>query len=94
MGRVTDTDGQVIQPIFATGLGLQSVLRRVSDDDVPKRLTTLVDDLDETIVQIRSTIFPCSTRTPMARRCHCCRSAGARCFRTDREVDSSSNVRP
>jgi len=52
-----DLHDQVIQRIFATGLGLQSVLRRISDEDARKRLTSLVDDLDETIVQIRSTIF-------------------------------------
>lgn len=52
-----DLHDQVIQRIFATGLGLQSVLRRISDEDTRKRLIRLVDDLDETIVQIRSTIF-------------------------------------
>ncbi len=52
-----DLHDQAIQRIFAAGLGLQSVLRRVSDEDTRKRLTRLVDDLDETIVQIRSTIF-------------------------------------
>jgi signal transduction histidine kinase len=52
-----DLHDQVIQRIFATGLGLQSVQRRISDDDTRMRLTTLIDDLDETIVQIRSTIF-------------------------------------
>jgi signal transduction histidine kinase len=52
-----DLHDQVIQRIFATGLGLQSVLRRVSDDETRQRLSRLVDDLDETIVQIRSTIF-------------------------------------
>ncbi|HET9647098.1 MAG TPA: GAF domain-containing protein [Microlunatus sp.] len=52
-----DLHDQVIQRIFATGLGLQSVLRRVSDEETRRRLSRLVDDLDETIVQIRSTIF-------------------------------------
>jgi signal transduction histidine kinase len=52
-----DLHDQVIQRIFATGLGLQSVLRRISDEDTRERLTRLVDDLDDTIVQIRSTIF-------------------------------------
>ncbi|GAA3632000.1 GAF domain-containing protein [Microlunatus ginsengisoli] len=52
-----DLHDQVIQRIFAAGLGLQSTLRRVSDDDIRQRLTRLVDDLDATIVQIRSTIF-------------------------------------
>jgi signal transduction histidine kinase len=52
-----DLHDQVIQRIFATGLGLQSVLRRISDEETRQRLGRLVDDLDETIVQIRSTIF-------------------------------------
>ncbi len=52
-----DLHDQVIQRIFAAGLGLQSTLRRISDEDIRQRLTRLVDDLDETIVQIRSTIF-------------------------------------
>ena len=52
-----DLHDQVIQRIFAVGLGLQSTLRRVSDADNRERLTRLVDDLDETIVQIRSSIF-------------------------------------
>jgi two-component system, NarL family, sensor histidine kinase DevS len=52
-----DLHDQVIQRIFAVGLGLQSALRRISDDDTRQRLSRLVDDLDETIGQIRSTIF-------------------------------------
>jgi signal transduction histidine kinase len=52
-----DLHDQVIQRIFATGLGLQSVQRRIADEDTRMRLTRLIDDLDETIVQIRSTIF-------------------------------------
>ena len=48
---------QVIQRIFAVGLGLQSTLRRTGEADTRQRLTRLADDLDDTIVQIRSTIF-------------------------------------
>jgi len=52
-----DLHDKVIQRLFATGMALQSTSRRCSDPDVAQRLAQSVDDLDETIREIRSTIF-------------------------------------
>jgi signal transduction histidine kinase len=52
-----DLHDQVIQRLFATGLQLQSVLRRSSDPDVQSRVRRAVDDLDETVREIRTAIF-------------------------------------
>lgn len=47
----------VIQRIFATGLALQGIAARQADADVVARLQTAVDDLDDTVRHIRTTIF-------------------------------------
>jgi signal transduction histidine kinase len=52
-----DLHDTVIQRLFATGLSLQSTLRRISPPEVAQRVETAVTDLDDTIRQIRSTIF-------------------------------------
>jgi signal transduction histidine kinase len=52
-----DLHDQVIQRLFATGLQLQSVLRRSSDPDVQRRVRHAVEDLDETVREIRTAIF-------------------------------------
>jgi len=60
-----DLHDTVIQRLFAIGLGLQSTLRLVSDDDVRARLLTAVDDLDTTVRDVRAAIFGLhSTRLP------------------------------
>ncbi|WP_443076017.1 sensor histidine kinase [Streptomyces sp. NBC_01716] len=46
-----------IQRLFATGMTLQSVVRFVDHPGAQERLLRAVDDLDETIKIIRSTIF-------------------------------------
>ncbi|HMA48089.1 MAG TPA: ATP-binding protein, partial [Frankiaceae bacterium] len=46
----------VIQRLFATGLGMEGMLRRVDGDDA-RRLAGYVEDLDVTIRDIRATIF-------------------------------------
>ena len=51
-----DLHDLVIQRLFATGLGLQS-LSRIVDPAAADRLTAFVADLDQTIREIRSTIF-------------------------------------
>jgi signal transduction histidine kinase len=51
-----DLHDLVIQRLFATGLGLQS-LSRVVDEAAAERLTAFVEDVDQTIREIRSTIF-------------------------------------
>ena len=55
-----DLHDTVVQRLFATGLSLQSVLRRAPSIEIARRLEAAVDDLDETISQIRSTIFALS----------------------------------
>jgi signal transduction histidine kinase len=52
-----DLHDHVIQRLFATGLSLQSIAATVNDEIIEQRLTRTVDELDETIQQIRSTIF-------------------------------------
>ena len=52
-----DLHDHVIQRLFAAGLSLQSIAATVDDKIIEQRLTRTVDELDETIQQIRSTIF-------------------------------------
>jgi two-component system, NarL family, sensor histidine kinase DevS len=52
-----DLHDHVIQRLFATGLTLQSVLRRVPETAVQTRIRHAVDDLDTTIREIRTAIF-------------------------------------
>jgi signal transduction histidine kinase len=53
-----DLHDTVIQRLFATGLGLQALARRVEDrPEVATRLAQAVDDVDATVKEIRSTIF-------------------------------------
>jgi len=52
-----DLHDTVIQRLFATGLGLQAAVRALDNPAAAVRLQEAVDDLDETIRQIRSTIF-------------------------------------
>lgn len=57
-----DLHDTVIQRLFAAGLGLQAVAPLVVMPEVAQRLQTTVDDLDETIRQIRTTIFALNAR--------------------------------
>ena len=52
-----DLHDHVIQRLFAAGLGVQSVAASAGSDSGASRLNTIVDDLDETIRQVRTTIF-------------------------------------
>lgn len=52
-----DLHDTVIQRIFAVALSLQAVEGRATDPKLGERLRYAVDDLDETIRQIRTTIF-------------------------------------
>lgn len=47
----------VIQRLFATGLALQGVAARINDPDIAERLQHTVEDLDDTVRHIRTTIF-------------------------------------
>ncbi|MBC8090433.1 MAG: GAF domain-containing protein [Pseudonocardia sp.] len=56
-----DLHDHVIQRLFATGLQLQSTLRRSPDPAVQKRLRHAVEELDETVREIRTAIFDLHT---------------------------------
>ena len=52
-----DLHDTVIQRLFATGLSLQGAAARTSDLELAPRLEQTVDDLDDTVRHIRTTIF-------------------------------------
>jgi signal transduction histidine kinase len=52
-----DLHDTVIQRLFATGLALQGTVRVISPPEAAARVEAAAGDLDETIRQIRSTIF-------------------------------------
>jgi hypothetical protein len=52
-----DLHDHVIQRLFAVGLSLQSSIPRTSDSEAQKRLAATVDELQNVIQEIRSTIF-------------------------------------
>jgi signal transduction histidine kinase len=52
-----DLHDTVIQRLFGVGLGLQMALPHVSDDDARARINLALDELNETIHDIRTTIF-------------------------------------
>lgn len=56
-----DLHDHVIQRLFATGLSLQSTLRRSGDPAVQKRIQLAVQDLDTTVREIRTAIFDLHT---------------------------------
>ncbi len=58
-----DLHDLVIQRLFATGMALQSAVPHTSRPEVAKRLNNAVDALDETIRDIRRSIF--ELRTPL-----------------------------
>lgn len=55
-----DLHDKVIQRLFAVGLGLQGVERLTDDPTLTARLDAAIDSLDETIKEIRATIFELS----------------------------------
>ncbi|MBB3083617.1 signal transduction histidine kinase [Geodermatophilus sabuli] len=56
-----DLHDHVIQRVFAAGLSLQSALPRVPDPETQRRLRQVVHQLDETVRDIRTTIFDLHT---------------------------------
>jgi signal transduction histidine kinase len=56
-----DLHDLVIQRVFAAGLALQSVLPRVGDAEVRRRVEGVVRQLDDTVRDIRTTIFDLQT---------------------------------
>jgi signal transduction histidine kinase len=56
-----DLHDLVIQRVFAAGLALQSVLPRLSDTDARRRVHAVIGQLDDTVRDIRTTIFDLHT---------------------------------
>ncbi len=56
-----DLHDLVIQRVFAAGLGLQSVLPRITDPQARRRIGEVVEQLDGTVRDIRTTIFDLHT---------------------------------
>jgi len=56
-----DLHDHVIQRVFAAGLALQAVLPRISEPQVRRRVDAVVSQLDETVRDIRTTIFDLHT---------------------------------
>jgi signal transduction histidine kinase len=60
-----DLHDTVIQRLFGVGLALQISLSSVLDDDVRSRINNVLDELDATIHEIRTTIFEIDQDTPI-----------------------------
>jgi signal transduction histidine kinase len=56
-----DLHDHVIQRVFASGLALQAVLPRITDPHVRDRISFVVSQLDDTVRDIRTTIFDLHT---------------------------------
>ncbi|NEK95298.1 GAF domain-containing sensor histidine kinase [Modestobacter muralis] len=56
-----DLHDHVIQRVFAAGLSLQSALPRIDDAEAVRRVRSAVEQLDETVRDIRTTIFDLHT---------------------------------
>ncbi|WP_312631732.1 sensor histidine kinase [Streptomyces noursei] len=63
-----DPHDLAIQRLFATGMTLQSAIRFVDHPEASDRLLRAVEDLDETIKIIRSTVFGLRTPDPVRGR--------------------------
>jgi signal transduction histidine kinase len=57
-----DLHDLVIQRLYATGMSLQGALSQISSPDLAQRVSGAVDAMDETIREIRSSIFALQTR--------------------------------
>jgi signal transduction histidine kinase len=52
-----DLHDLIIQRLFATGLGLQALMSRAQPPEIAQKISGYVDDLDDTIHDVRKTIF-------------------------------------
>ncbi len=59
-----DLHDLVIQQLFASGMGLQSVHRLIKNEAAAKRVMDTVDQLDQTIAQLRASIFNLTAPLP------------------------------
>ena len=62
-----DLHDTVIQRLFAVGLSLQSIAGSLAVTGLAERLGAVVSDIDETIRQVRASIFELGSDTPGAR---------------------------
>ncbi|MFC5994363.1 GAF domain-containing protein [Pseudonocardia hispaniensis] len=62
-----DLHDHVIQRLFATGLQLQSTARRTDDPVLQRRIQRAVDELDEAVREVRTSIFDLHTSTAHTR---------------------------
>jgi signal transduction histidine kinase len=62
-----DLHDLVIQRLYATGMSLQGAVPLIARPEVADRVSTAVDDLDETIREIRSAIFSLQSHGDMKR---------------------------
>lgn len=60
-----DLHDTVIQRLYGIGLSIQGSLRLVEDASLNERLRLALDEIDTTIVQVRTTIFELEDRTPV-----------------------------
>ncbi len=56
-----DLHDHVIQRLFAAGMSLQGIVRRIADPSARGRVTRVVSQLDETVREIRTSIFDLHT---------------------------------
>jgi signal transduction histidine kinase len=61
-----DLHDLVIQRLYATGMSLEGTMPMITRPEVASRITNAVDAMDETIKEIRSTIFALQARGPQA----------------------------
>lgn len=59
-----DLHDLVIQRLFAAGMGLQSVQSLIADPTASERVDSTVKQIDETIAELRATIFKLNLPTP------------------------------
>jgi signal transduction histidine kinase len=56
-----DLHDNVVQRLFATGVGLQALVSRLPDGDLANRLQRHIADLDDTLDEIRAALGPLGT---------------------------------
>lgn len=52
-----DLNDNVMQRLFATGVGLQALVNQLGDPDLADQLRRHIADLDDTLNQIRARVF-------------------------------------
>lgn len=63
-----DLHDLIIQRLFAAGLSLQSLRRTVHDEGAISRINTITADLDQTITELRNTIYSLRTEQETRRK--------------------------